>query len=230
MLENMNNLDIPETSTSISTSTSTSTSTAIPLTNNYYHHHNNYNDTIIPTSILPSPSPSPSLPLRDDTMVCTKPKMVRKVSSDDGLNIIIIDQQSNTTRHDHMTHHGTISDIADDALQRFTAPSFHFQNDHHHKCEEHEDLEPISLPTIPRRVVSCSDESTSSSTASTTTTIPQGAEMSSNDNEEDDDDVSFVPSNYHVICDKGKKHYNHIGNRRFRVTLEIFLGEYKKAK
>ena len=40
---------------------------------------------------------------------------------------------------------------------------------------------------------------------------------------------NFEPSNYDVICGRGKMCDNHIGNRRFRVTIEINLAQYKNA-
>lgn len=40
---------------------------------------------------------------------------------------------------------------------------------------------------------------------------------------------NFVPSNYDVICAKGKKAFNSIGNRRFRVLIDVHLQSYKDA-
>jgi hypothetical protein len=40
----------------------------------------------------------------------------------------------------------------------------------------------------------------------------------------------YVPSNYDIICGKGKQAFNHIGNRRFRVTIDLHLPKYEEAK
>lgn len=40
---------------------------------------------------------------------------------------------------------------------------------------------------------------------------------------------NFFPGNYDVKCGRGKACFNHIGNRRFRITIEINLGRYAKA-
>mmetsp|Transcript_28067 Transcript_28067/g.39453 ORF Transcript_28067/g.39453 Transcript_28067/m.39453 type:complete len:231 (-) Transcript_28067:96-788(-) len=39
----------------------------------------------------------------------------------------------------------------------------------------------------------------------------------------------FKPSNYDVICGRGKSCFNHIGNRRFRVTIDMNLARYAAA-
>lgn len=39
----------------------------------------------------------------------------------------------------------------------------------------------------------------------------------------------FSPSNYDVICGRGAQCYNHIGNRRFRVTIGMNLQRYLSA-
>lgn len=39
----------------------------------------------------------------------------------------------------------------------------------------------------------------------------------------------FVPSNYSIICGRGKGNYNACGNRRFRVIVGTFLDQYIKA-
>lgn len=41
--------------------------------------------------------------------------------------------------------------------------------------------------------------------------------------------LGFVPSAFDVICGKGKTAYEHVGNRRFRVTIEINLPAYREA-
>jgi|Transcript_3628 hypothetical protein len=41
--------------------------------------------------------------------------------------------------------------------------------------------------------------------------------------------VEFQPSNYDVICGRGKSCFNHIGNRRFRVTIDMNLSRYASA-
>lgn len=40
----------------------------------------------------------------------------------------------------------------------------------------------------------------------------------------------FEPSPYDVICGRGKIAFNHAGNHRFRVTIDIYLQRYSKAK
>ena len=42
--------------------------------------------------------------------------------------------------------------------------------------------------------------------------------------------VGFLPSNYDVICGRGKDCFSHIGNRRFRVMLDLMLPTYTEAK
>ena len=42
-------------------------------------------------------------------------------------------------------------------------------------------------------------------------------------------DFDFVPNNYCVLCGKGKECYNYVGNRRFRVIVNIFLERYSEA-
>lgn len=39
----------------------------------------------------------------------------------------------------------------------------------------------------------------------------------------------FEPSTYDVICARGKAAWNHVGNRRFRVTIDIYFTRYKAA-
>ena len=41
--------------------------------------------------------------------------------------------------------------------------------------------------------------------------------------------INFEPSNYDIICGRGKACYDHIGNRRFRVTADINLHKYMNA-
>jgi len=213
ILENMDNLDIPEP--------------------RYLGNNNNV--------------PSSSSPLLD---LMTNPMVIRHTSSEDSIVDLVGQQQelqkpSNTSDHFLLGHRGSASDV-DDASKRF---SFSWQEDNiiisnsNNNCDEiiNRCLEPIMLSSFPLRVVSCSDESTttSSSSACTMTERVTSSMRSSFSSSSLSPSSSvqgvefppdFVPSNYHIICAKGKKNYNHIGNRRFRVTLEIFLGEYKKAK
>jgi hypothetical protein len=42
--------------------------------------------------------------------------------------------------------------------------------------------------------------------------------------------IDFKPENYDIICGKGKSFFNHIGNRRFRVTIELYLPQYQAAQ
>ena len=41
--------------------------------------------------------------------------------------------------------------------------------------------------------------------------------------------INFEPSNYDIICGRGKACYDHIGNRRFRITADINLHKYMNA-
>lgn len=40
----------------------------------------------------------------------------------------------------------------------------------------------------------------------------------------------FKPGDDDVICGRGKKCYNHVGNSRFRQKVATMLDEYSKAK
>lgn len=40
----------------------------------------------------------------------------------------------------------------------------------------------------------------------------------------------YVPSNYDVLCGRGKESFNHVGNRRFRVTIGMNLKKYMEAQ
>lgn len=40
----------------------------------------------------------------------------------------------------------------------------------------------------------------------------------------------FVPNNYCVLCGRGKDYYNAVGNRRFRVIVNMSLERYSKAE
>ena len=39
----------------------------------------------------------------------------------------------------------------------------------------------------------------------------------------------YAPGNYDVICGRSKYAYHHIGNRRFRLTIQMFAGGYKEC-
>lgn len=41
--------------------------------------------------------------------------------------------------------------------------------------------------------------------------------------------IHYVPSQNDVICKKGREAFNHVGNYRFRVILQIYLGRYEEA-
>jgi hypothetical protein len=41
--------------------------------------------------------------------------------------------------------------------------------------------------------------------------------------------VNFYPSDYSVICGRGKSSFNHIGNRRYRVLATMFIERYRQA-
>jgi len=48
------------------------------------------------------------------------------------------------------------------------------------------------------------------------------------------DDMTLLPPNFtpgprDVVCARGKQAYNHTGNRRFRVVIEMNLERYSKA-
>jgi hypothetical protein len=36
----------------------------------------------------------------------------------------------------------------------------------------------------------------------------------------------FKPSNYSVVCGRGKDSFNHVGNRRFRIVASMFIERY----
>ena len=40
---------------------------------------------------------------------------------------------------------------------------------------------------------------------------------------------TFSPTKYSVVCGRTQDCYNHTGNRRFRVTVKMFLNEYAEA-
>jgi hypothetical protein len=40
----------------------------------------------------------------------------------------------------------------------------------------------------------------------------------------------FVPSNYCVLCGRGKEYFDFVGNRRFRCIINMYLDRYSKAK
>lgn len=40
----------------------------------------------------------------------------------------------------------------------------------------------------------------------------------------------YMPSEYDVICGRGKECFEHVGNRRYRVTIDINLNRYAEAK
>jgi hypothetical protein len=41
--------------------------------------------------------------------------------------------------------------------------------------------------------------------------------------------IDFHPSDYSVICGRGKNTYNHIGNRRYRIIASMFIERYSRA-
>jgi hypothetical protein len=41
--------------------------------------------------------------------------------------------------------------------------------------------------------------------------------------------VEFQPSNYSVICGRGKDSFNHAGNRHFRILASMFIERYSQA-
>jgi hypothetical protein len=40
----------------------------------------------------------------------------------------------------------------------------------------------------------------------------------------------FEPSEYCVICGRGKQSYRHAGNRRFRLAITMYMDRYEQAK
>jgi hypothetical protein len=40
----------------------------------------------------------------------------------------------------------------------------------------------------------------------------------------------FVPTNYCVLCGRGKELFDSVGNRRFRCIADMFLDQYSKTK
>jgi hypothetical protein len=41
--------------------------------------------------------------------------------------------------------------------------------------------------------------------------------------------VEFQPSDYSVVCGRGKDSFNHVGNRRFRILASMFIDRYSQA-
>jgi hypothetical protein len=41
--------------------------------------------------------------------------------------------------------------------------------------------------------------------------------------------VDFQPSNYSVVCGRGKESFNHVGNRHFRFLTSTFIERYSRA-
>jgi hypothetical protein len=41
--------------------------------------------------------------------------------------------------------------------------------------------------------------------------------------------VDFEPSDYSVICGRGKENFNHVGNRRFRILTSMSMERYSKS-
>jgi hypothetical protein len=41
--------------------------------------------------------------------------------------------------------------------------------------------------------------------------------------------VDFQPSNFSVVCGRGRESFDHVGNRRFRVIASMAVGRYAKA-
>jgi hypothetical protein len=42
--------------------------------------------------------------------------------------------------------------------------------------------------------------------------------------------VQFQPSNYSVVCGRGKNSFNHVGNRRLRILASMFIETYSEAE
>jgi hypothetical protein len=43
------------------------------------------------------------------------------------------------------------------------------------------------------------------------------------------DEVDFQPSDFSVVCGRGRDSFNHIGNRRFRILASMFIERYSRA-
>jgi hypothetical protein len=41
--------------------------------------------------------------------------------------------------------------------------------------------------------------------------------------------VDFEPSDYSVICGRGKENFNHVGNRRFRILTSMSMERYSRT-
>jgi hypothetical protein len=41
--------------------------------------------------------------------------------------------------------------------------------------------------------------------------------------------VEYPPSDYSVVCGRGKDSFNHVGNRRFRILASMFIDRYSRA-
>jgi hypothetical protein len=41
--------------------------------------------------------------------------------------------------------------------------------------------------------------------------------------------IDFEPSDYSVICGRGKENFNHIGNRRFRILTSMSMERYSRT-
>jgi hypothetical protein len=41
--------------------------------------------------------------------------------------------------------------------------------------------------------------------------------------------IDFHPSEFSVICGRGKNNFNHIGNRRYRILASMFIERYSRA-
>ena len=42
--------------------------------------------------------------------------------------------------------------------------------------------------------------------------------------------TDYNPGNYDVVCGRGRTTFNHVGNRRFRITISMYLDRYLQAK
>jgi preprotein translocase subunit SecD len=44
-----------------------------------------------------------------------------------------------------------------------------------------------------------------------------------------DVEVDFQPSDFSVVCGRGRDSFNHVGNRRFRILASMFIERYSRA-
>jgi hypothetical protein len=64
----------------------------------------------------------------------------------------------------------------------------------------------------------------------TSTSIPKPSVVGSKkEKSQPDVEVDFQPSDFSVVCGRGRDSFNHIGNRRFRILASMFIERYSRA-